>query len=117
MLPSAILGILVSIGVLLFVLDLLRRSRIKERHAIWWILASLTALVFAVWPNLLFGLSSLLGVETPSNLVFFFCISILFFVGLQHSSEIARLEEKVRTLTEIVAINNMSDEEQQNKGQ
>ena len=40
----------------------------------------------------------------PINLVFFVSIAILFFVCLQHSSELTRLESKTRTLAERVAI-------------
>ena len=42
-----IFGILTAVAVLVFIIFLLRKERLKERHAIWWILAGLVALGFS----------------------------------------------------------------------
>lgn len=46
----------------------------------------------------------LVGVEVPSNLAFFMSILVLFFVSVQHGSELTVLEEKTRTLAEHTAL-------------
>lgn len=96
------LAILTSAGTLLAVLDLLRRRRLKERHAIWWLLAGFLALLISIFPQILSGLAAVIGIEIPINLVFFFSVVVLFLVCVQHSSELTALEEKVRTLAEKV---------------
>lgn len=103
-LQTYIFGILAAIAVLGFIVYLLRKERLKERHAIWWILAGLVALLFSVFPNLLTTLSDFTGFDIPSNMVFFISIAVLFLVAIQTSTEITRLEEKTRTLGERVAI-------------
>lgn len=99
-----IFGILTAIAVLIFIVYLLRKERLKERHAIWWILAGLVALFFSVFPHLLTALSDFTGFDIPSNMVFFITIAVLFLVAIQTSTEITSLEEKTRTLGERVAI-------------
>lgn len=99
-----VFGIVSAFLVLVVVFDLLRRRRVRERHALWWIVAGVVALVVAVFPGLLTGTASLLGVTVPTNLGFFLSTIVLFLVSVQHSAELTVLEEKSRTLAEHSAL-------------
>lgn len=99
-----VFGIVSAVLVLVVVFDLLRRRRVRERHALWWIVAGFLALVVAVFPNLLIATSELLGIDVPTNLGFFVSVVILFLVSVQHSAELTVLEEKTRTLAEHAAL-------------
>lgn len=101
---SYILGIVAAALVLLVVLEMLRRRRLRERHAVWWLLAGVLALVVGVFPPVLEWLARLLGVQVPTNLVFFVGIAILFLVCLQYAAELTRLESHTRVLAERVAL-------------
>ena len=101
---SYIFGILSAALILVVDVELLRRRHLRERHAIWWIIAGILALIVGIFPATLVWASKLVGVEVPTNLVFFVSIAILFLVCLQHSSELTKLESKTRTLAERVAI-------------
>lgn len=103
-LVSYIFGITAALLVLALVIELLRRGRLRERHAIWWLIAGTLALVAGVFPETLNWAASLVGIVVPINLVFFVSVAILFLVGLQHSAELTRLESKTRILAERVAI-------------
>lgn len=102
--PAYVLGIIAPSLVLLVVVDLLRRGKLRERHAVWWLGFGLLALVGGVFPQLVEELATLTGVELPINLVFFVAISVAFLVFLQHSSELTKLEAKTRRLAERVAL-------------
>jgi hypothetical protein len=104
---SYIFGILSAVLTLVVVTELLRRRRLRERHALWWFLAGTMALVVGVFPTTLEWAASLVGIAIPTNLVFFVSIAILFLVCLQHSAELTRLESKTRTLAEIVALQDL----------
>ncbi|MET4639069.1 DUF2304 domain-containing protein [Mycetocola sp. 2940] len=103
-LASYALGIFAALFTLGVVVEMLRRRRLKERHAVWWFIAGLLALVISVFPATLEWFAGLVGVEVPVNLVFFVSSAILFLVCLQHSAELTTLEEKVRVLTEESAL-------------
>jgi len=103
-LTSYIFGIVSAVLVLIVVVDLLRRKRLRERHAIWWLAAGTIALVLAVFPAVLDWFAGLLGITIPVNLIFFGSIAILFFVALQASSELTKLEDQTRTLAERIAL-------------
>lgn len=101
---SYFLGVVASLAVLAIVIEMLRRGRLRERHATWWIVAGVISVVISIFPQILFAVSDFLGIEVPSNLVFFSTIFILFLVCLQSSAELTRLEEKTRALAEDLAI-------------
>lgn len=103
-LSSYIFGIVSAVLVLVAVFELLRRRQLRERHAIWWIVAGVLALIAGVFPGTLEWAASLIGVEVPLNLVFFVSIAVLFLVCLQHSSELTKLESRTQTLAERIAL-------------
>jgi hypothetical protein len=103
-LVSYIFGIVSALLILAVVIEMLRRRRLRERHAVWWLLAGVLALIAGVFPGTLTWAAGLLGIAVPINLVFFVSIAILFLVSLQYSSEITQLESKTRILAERVAI-------------
>lgn len=90
--------------ILVFVLDLLRRKKLREKYAALWLIVGFLILILAWFPYLLGVAAGLLGVQVPSNLLF--AISIVFLLGvlLHLSVEISAVEDETRTLAEEVAI-------------
>jgi hypothetical protein len=107
-----ILGIVGSVVTLTVLFELLRRRRLREKYAIFWIVVAVFTLLVAAFPGLLYGLAELVGVEVPSNLLFFLASMVLLVVSIQHSQELGRLEDRTRTLAEDVALLRMQLEEQ-----
>jgi len=101
---SYIFGIVSAVLILIVVIELLRRRHLRERHAVWWLVAGVLALIAGVFPATLDWAAQLIGIEVPINLVFFVSIAILFLVALQNSSELTQLESKTRVLAEKVAL-------------
>lgn len=101
---AQILGAVASIITFAFVFWLMRRGALKEKYAVLWLLLSGAALFFSLFPGVLKGISDLLGVETPSNLLFFVTIVLLILVAIQLSFELSRHEARIRRLAEEVAL-------------
>lgn len=101
---SYIFGVAAALVTLIVVIELLRRRRLRERHAIWWLLASVLALIVGIFPDVLNWATAVTGVILPTNLVFFVSIAILVLVCIQHSAELTDLEAETRVLAERVAL-------------
>jgi len=99
-----VFGILSALAVLAVVTEMLRRRRVRERHALWWTIAGILALVVAVFPDLLISTARAVGIEVPLNLGFFLALLLLFLVTVQQGTELTSLEEKTRLLAESVAL-------------
>ena len=104
MTANLILGIVGSLVTLVLLFELLRRKHLREKYAILWVVVALGTLVVAAFPQLLFWMSDLVGVEVPANLLFFFASMLLLGISVHHSYELGRLEERTRTLAEEVAL-------------
>jgi hypothetical protein len=101
---SYIFGILSALAVIVLVIEMLRRRRLRERHAVLWVAAGVLALIAGIFPWTLTWAASLVGIAVPINLVYFVSIAVLFIVCLQHSAELTKLEDRTRTLAERVAL-------------
>ncbi|KQT95873.1 DUF2304 domain-containing protein [Sanguibacter sp. Leaf3] len=93
-----------SVVVLASLVGLMRSRRIREKYAAVWIALGLGIIVVCVWPNLAVSLARLVGVETPSNLVFAVALVILLGVCIQLSVALSAQEEQSRTLAEEIAL-------------
>ena len=103
-LGTYIFGIATALLTLGVVIELLRRRLLRERHAIWWLVAGVLALIVGIFPATLDWAAGVVGIGLPTNLVFFVSIAILILVCLQHSAELTRLESKTQKLAEQSAL-------------
>jgi hypothetical protein len=97
-----IVSVIVALAALVLVFELLRRRRLREKYAALWVVIAVGTLVVAVFPGLLRWVADLVGIQTPSNLLFFGSLIVLFAVSLQLSREVGLLEEQSRRLAEEV---------------
>ncbi len=101
---ASILAAIASILTFVFVFHLLRKGVLREKYAVLWLLTSGVAFVLAIFPPALRWISDVLGVQTPSNLLFFVTIVLLVLVSVQLSYELSRHEMRIRRLAEEVAL-------------
>ncbi len=99
-----ILGLIGSLVTLALLFELMRRRRLREKYAVFWVLVSLMTLVVAIFPVTLSTAARIVGVEVPANLLFFVASMVLLGVSIHHSYEMGRLEERTRTLAEEVGL-------------
>ena len=109
------LGILAAVATFAIVVEMLRRRRLRERHAAWWLVAGFFAILISVFPDVLSFAAEILGFEVPVNLVFFVSLFILFLVALQHSSELTKLESHNRAIVERLVILELRNQEKDQK--
>ena len=99
-----VVAVVVAVITLATLFRVLRSGHLREKYAVLWILVGLTIVVVGLWPGLLGILSTWLGVQVPSNLLFFLAIVLLLGVSLHLSLAVSRLEDEARTLAEEVAL-------------
>lgn len=102
------LAILVVLGILI---NMIRRRSLELKYAMSWMLVLFALFVFDCAPRLLVVVSDFLGIYAPVNMIFFlgFCFSLLIIFSL--TVALSRLSNSVRTLDQIVALNEKRLEE------
>ncbi len=101
---TTIIGVLAAFAVLVLTVELLRRRALREKYAVIWLVVSLVAVVFTVFPGLLLRVSQRLGFQIPANFVFAIAALVLLVVGMQLSLEVGRLEDRSQRLAEEVGL-------------
>lgn len=109
--PNVVLGGAGSVITLVVLFEMMRRHRLREKYAVFWALVAVVTLVVALFPATLRWAAAVVGVQVPSNLLFFAASMVLLLISIQHSHELGRLEERTRTLAEEVALLRMSADE------
>ncbi|MFF1881028.1 DUF2304 domain-containing protein [Pseudarthrobacter sp. NPDC058196] len=93
-----------ALAIVGLVAEMLRRKKLREKYAIWWLVVGIATLILAAFPQLLGYVAQAVGVQLPSNLLFILSILMLLGVCLHLSWEISVVEEETRALAEEVAI-------------
>lgn len=91
---------------LTFIVYLLRSRRLREKYAAIWLVVLVIVVVLGAFPRVLFRVATIVGVETPTNLLFAASLVVLLLVCIQLSTEISQLEEETRTIAEELALLN-----------
>lgn len=99
-----------AILALAYVVVKIRHSQLATADAVFWFLFALLLIVMAVFPQIVYFFSSLLGFESPSNFVFLCMFVVVIFRQLIVSVENARLRTKITQLTQAIALSRVCDD-------
>jgi hypothetical protein len=99
-----IVAIVGAVGLLVLVLELVRRRALMERYALLWLASSLVILVLAVWSDALTVLARQLGIVSAPNALFFVALAFVLFLLLHFSAAMSRLSDQSKVLAQRQAI-------------
>ena len=112
---SAVFQVLLIFGAVLmtyFILKRIRQSKLQIEYAIFWIIFSGILLIFSVFPFLVALVTRMIGMELPVNFIFLLFILILILKAFFQTIETSALENKVRNLTQRLAIEEKERQEE-----
>jgi hypothetical protein len=95
-----IVAIAGAVGLLLFVLELVRRRALMERYALLWLFSSIVILVLAIWDEALGMLARQLGILSAPNALFFVAIGFVLLLLLHFSAAMSRLTDQSKVLAQ-----------------
>ncbi len=107
------------LGSLLFmagVIELIRRKQIKEAYALLWLIFGTVFIVFSIWKKGLDFLAALVGVYYPPALLFLLLIVAIILILIQFSVVISRNNDRVKNLTQEIALMKKQIEEDRQSG-
>ncbi|MHB1810113.1 MAG: DUF2304 domain-containing protein [Solirubrobacteraceae bacterium] len=98
------LAIAASVGLLLLVLELVRRKHLSERYALLWLLAALVLVLLAAWKGLLTSLAGDVGIYYPPSALFAVAIGLIVVLLLHFSLAVSRLSDQNKILAQRVGL-------------
>ena len=93
------------LAILAVLVNMIRKRSLELKYALVWMMVLAALLIFDCAPVLLNIVSNFLGIYAPVNMIFFlgFCFSLLIIFSL--TVALSRLSNSVRTLDQMVALN------------
>ncbi|MCK9247463.1 MAG: DUF2304 family protein [Solirubrobacteraceae bacterium] len=99
-----IIAIIVSLGLFLSVIELVRRRRLMERYALLWLTATVALTGLSIWSGLLDRISSAIGVRYGTSTLFAVAFGFLTLMVLHFTLVISRLVEQNKILAQKMAL-------------
>lgn len=115
------LKIQIMIGIVLFIsfaaiVNMIRRKNLELKYALSWLAVIGVLFVIDCFPVLMVKISSMLGIWSPVNMIFFlgFCFSLVIIFTL--TVALSRVSARVRKLAQAAALNEKNIEMLKKKG-
>ncbi|NOZ86649.1 MAG: DUF2304 domain-containing protein [Deltaproteobacteria bacterium] len=102
-LVQRVMALAIGVGLMLLVVDLVRRRKLKEEYSVLWLLLGFTVLILAAWFPLVRFLGGFLHASTTATILFFGMI-FLVFIALHYSVKISKLTQQVKELAQEVTL-------------
>lgn len=99
-----IFALVASVALLVFIVEMVRRRRLREEYSWLWIVVGVAVFVLSVWFGLLQWLTHLIGAVVPVSTLFVFGILFLMVINIYFSIKISTLTTQVKNLAQRLAI-------------
>jgi hypothetical protein len=103
-LAARLLLIAMGIGIMVFVINLVRTRKLKEEYAILWLFTGVVLILLPVVIDVLDAVSFALGITYPPAFIGLVAAVCILFILFQFSTSISRFSERTKVLTQEVAI-------------
>ncbi len=94
---------------LVYLIYKIRSKRLDIKYTLPWLALDLIMFIIAAFPGCIHWMCRLLGIATPSNMVFFAALLFLLVIVFIMSRTISRLNNEVKELTQRIALNEVDE--------
>ena len=95
----------IFILVILFtIIYIVRKDKISVKYALVWLFAGVILFIFVLFPSIMNFISTLLGFEVGSNMIFAGLIAMLIFINIALTVIVSGQSSKIRLLIQEVSM-------------
>jgi len=95
-----IFALIVCVGVVIFIIDMVRRRRLREEYSVLWLTTSVIMFVLVVKYDWLETITKYIGAGLPTTTLFIGSIVFLMLISVQFSIKISKLTNQVKDLVQ-----------------
>jgi hypothetical protein len=100
MATQRVIAIVISAGLFVLILELVRRKRLMERYALLWLFSTVILLVLAVWNGLLTSVAHAIGISYPPSALFAVAFGVVLVLLVHFSLAVSRLSDQNKVLAQ-----------------
>ena len=108
---------MIALAILFFIMVIhnISTKKLWFKYSFLWLIFSLILIIVAVFPQIVFGLTYLLGLQQPSNLLYLIAIFALFVYAFHISIVMTKVSMQSKRLIQMVSINDYLNKNVNNK--
>lgn len=99
-----LLSVCMSVALLIYILEMVRRRRLREEYSILWLCGSLVILILSIKRDWLVGLSLAAGIAYPPSFLFLVGILFIILILVHFSIAISKLHHMNKKVTQELAL-------------
>ncbi len=101
---AVLFGVAGSAAMLLFVLELVRRRRLREEYSLLWLATAVVLIVLSASRPLLDALATAIGIFYPPSALFLVALGFMLFILLHFSTVLTRLAQENKDIAQQIAL-------------
>ncbi len=102
---ARIISLIIFVSLLCFIIELVRRGRLKENYSLFWIVTSVALIIFSVFANhIIKGISVIVVIYEPANAFFVALFGGIILILLHFSVIIPDLSRRNKRLIQQFSI-------------
>jgi hypothetical protein len=105
-----------SIALFIFILELIRKRRIREQYSLLWFFFGLVFIILSIWEEGLAQIAHFIGIAYPPAALLLFLVIAIFLILIQYSIIISKLSDKNDKLIQEIALLREEFEKMKNIG-
>lgn len=99
---------LIILAVFFFVVVVknVNKKNLQLKYSLIWVFAAIMLVIIAIMPELVYKVTKYIGIETPSNLIFF--ISLIWLIGMNLSLTVivSKQSQRIKKIIQMVSLDN-----------
>ncbi len=99
-----IFALITSVVIFVFIIEMLRRRKLKEEYSWLWILTGIGMIILVFWYKLLVIITNLIGAVTPTTTLFLFSNLFLLVLSIHYSIIISKLTHQIKDVSQEIAL-------------
>ena len=105
--------IVIAFLVMFIIVHNVNRKKLRIQYSFIWLLIALAMLAAALFPGAVWWLCGIMGIETPSNLIYLMGILVMLLVAFFQTLLISKQADTIKRLIQIVSIEKYMSEKKE----
>jgi|RhiMetdeSRZDD1v2_1073273.scaffolds.fasta_scaffold168187_3 Uncharacterized conserved protein (DUF2304) len=103
-LHQQVFAFVTALVIFAFIVELVRRRRLREEYSWLWLLTGAAMLVMVVWYRALLFVTAVIGAMSPVTTLMLFSLLFLLAIAIHYSIIVSRLTVQVKNLAQELAL-------------
>ena len=95
---------LIGISLFIFIIDLVRRRKMREEYSFLWLLSGIIICILSLWYEAVVWISNMVGAVYAPSVLFLLGLIFLALISIFYSVKLSSLSDQIKNLSQKISI-------------